>query len=367
MYEFDNRIVLTLDAGGTNFVFSAIRAYQQIVDPLTLPAVGDDVHKCLNCVVEGFERVIRQLRSPPVAISFAFPGPADYKNGIIGDLPNLKAFRGGVALGPFLSRKFDIPVFINNDGNLFCYGEALCGALPMINKLLRENGNPKTYANLLGITLGTGLGGGAVINNNILYGDNGCGADLWNYPNKKFPHLIVEEGVSIRAIMRSYHEATGKDVKDITPQDIFEIAEGNREGDVAAAIKSFKDFGEMAGYAIGLALNCIDGIVVIGGGITAAAKYIMPSLIEELKGNACMLDGSRFSRMQMRIYDFQNKESRKEFLQAEYQKVTIPGSIEQVNYDVVKKTAIVVSQIGTNRAVMCGAYAFALQQLDLKD
>ena len=44
------------------------------------------------------------LPRPPVAISFAFPGPADYPAGIIGDLANLPAFRGGVALGPMSKR-----------------------------------------------------------------------------------------------------------------------------------------------------------------------------------------------------------------------------------------------------------------------
>lgn len=67
----------------------------------------------------------RQLENEPVAISFAFPGPADYKNGVIGDLPNFPVFRGGVALGAFLEEEFGIPVYINNDGNLFAYGEAL--------------------------------------------------------------------------------------------------------------------------------------------------------------------------------------------------------------------------------------------------
>ena len=49
---------------------------------------------------------------------------ADYAHGIIGDLPNFPGFRGGVALGPYLEHVFGIPVFINNDGNLFAYGEA---------------------------------------------------------------------------------------------------------------------------------------------------------------------------------------------------------------------------------------------------
>ena len=88
--------------------------------------------------MEGMRHISSQTDIPPVAISFAFPGPADYRNGIIGDLPNFPSFRGGVALGPYLSRKFGLPVFINNDGNLFAYGEALCGALPEINSRLAE-------------------------------------------------------------------------------------------------------------------------------------------------------------------------------------------------------------------------------------
>ena len=114
MYKHDQRIVLTLDAGGTNFVFSAIRECKEIVTPVCLPAASDNLDKCLSALLKGFSLVKDQLEDTPVAISFAFPGPADYKNGIIGDLPNFPAFRGGIALGPYLEEKFKIPVFINN-------------------------------------------------------------------------------------------------------------------------------------------------------------------------------------------------------------------------------------------------------------
>ncbi len=88
-------------------------------------------------------QIRRQCHEPPVAISFAFPGPADYPAGIIGDLPNLPAFRGGVALGPMLEEKFGIPVFINNDGDLFVYGEAIAGFLPYVNGLLEAGRQPE--------------------------------------------------------------------------------------------------------------------------------------------------------------------------------------------------------------------------------
>ena len=171
MYTNDNRIVMTLDAGGTNFVFSAIQGGKEIADPVVLPACADCLDKCLGNLVEGFKAIQAGLPETPVAISFAFPGPADYQAGIIGDLPNFPSFRGGVALGPFLEDIFGIPVFINNDGNLFAYGEALTGALPDINRRLREAGSMKQYKNLLGVTLGTGFGAGVVINQKLLLGE----------------------------------------------------------------------------------------------------------------------------------------------------------------------------------------------------
>lgn len=125
MYESDSRIVLTLDAGGTNLVFSAMAANREIVAPVHFPSCPDNLDRMLSTLVGGFKAVRRQLPTAPAAISFAFPGPADYANGVIGDLPNFPSFRGGVALGPYLERHFGIPVFINNDGNLFAYGEAI--------------------------------------------------------------------------------------------------------------------------------------------------------------------------------------------------------------------------------------------------
>ena len=52
MYESDSRTVMTLDAGGTNFVFSAIRGCREVVEPVRLDAVTDDVDRCLAVLVE---------------------------------------------------------------------------------------------------------------------------------------------------------------------------------------------------------------------------------------------------------------------------------------------------------------------------
>jgi predicted NBD/HSP70 family sugar kinase len=88
----DTRVVLTLDAGGTNLVFSAMRGGREVVEPLTLPAQADHLRSCLDNVVRGFSEAKALAPAAPVAISFAFPGPADYPRGIIGDL----RFGGGI-------------------------------------------------------------------------------------------------------------------------------------------------------------------------------------------------------------------------------------------------------------------------------
>ncbi|MCU0858229.1 MAG: hypothetical protein MUC65_07490, partial [Pontiellaceae bacterium] len=98
----DKRIVLTLDAGGTNFVFSAIQSNREVVAPVTLPAETKDLSRSLAVIESGFRQVMSRLNQKPAAISFAFPGPADYPNGIIDNVGNLPAFAGGVPLGAWL-------------------------------------------------------------------------------------------------------------------------------------------------------------------------------------------------------------------------------------------------------------------------
>ncbi|MBO7417911.1 MAG: ROK family protein [Bacteroidaceae bacterium] len=364
MYQHDKRIVLTLDAGGTNFVFSAIQGCKELLEPIHLAAVTDHTEKCLQVLVEGFSQVMDKLDEAPVAISFAFPGPADYEHGIIGDLPNFPSFRGGVALGPFLAEKFGVPVFINNDGNLFAYGEALAGSLPAINQQLKAHGCDRRYKNLIGVTLGTGFGAGVVIDGKLLTGDNGCGGDLWLMRNKRYPELIAEESVSIRAIRRVYGELAQTDASMLTPKDIFDIAEGAKTGNPSAAIAAFEALGEMAGAAIVNALNIVDGIVTIGGGVSGAAKYIMPRLMMELKAQLKTFGGDSFPCLQMDAYNLTDQAELTAFLEGKDLFVQVPMIGRQVRYVCEKKIGVTLSELGASRAIALGAYTFALAQLD---
>ncbi|HHY85447.1 MAG TPA: ROK family protein [Verrucomicrobia bacterium] len=363
--ESDKRIVLTLDAGGTNFRFCAMRGLQPVTPTTALPSCADDLDRCLNNIIEGFERVRRQCARPPVAISFAFPGPADYEDGIIGDLPNLPAFRGGVALGPLLEERFGIPVFINNDGDLFTYGEAMAGFLPYVNGLLAAAGNPKRYHNLLGVTLGTGLGGGIVRNGELFRGDNSAAGEMWLLRNKLDPLRNAEEGASIRAVRRVYAERAGMALDDAPePKEIFAIGMGKRRGHRAAAREAFRRLGEVAGDAMANALTLVDGLAVIGGGISGAAPLFLPALVDELNGTYIGPDGRPFRRLIPTAFNLEDPRERRRFVGGKVRKVRVPGTRRTVRYDADRRIGVGLSRLGTSRAIAIGAYAFALKALD---
>ncbi len=363
MYQSDNRIVVTLDAGGTNFVFGAIEGHEFIIEPITLSSLPDNLDECLAQMVKGFELVISQLRYAPAAISFAFPGPADYKNGIIGGyLPNFPSFREGVALGSFLERHFGVPVFINNDGDLFAYGEALAGKLPEINRKVEALGGVRKSKSLIGYTFGTGFGIGHVYDNTLHLGDNCC-VETFCLRNKYNQEIIVEEGVAVRAVKRVYAEESGS-MEELEPKDIFDIAEGTRSGNQGAAIRAFEALGEVAGSAMATAATLLDGIIVIGGGITAAAQYFMPSLLRELRATIKTLSGDCVALVQPKIYNLDNDDELLQYAKGNVRQIKIYGTEEYVNYDQEKRLGVAISSIGASKAISLGAYNYALSQLD---
>lgn len=367
MYTNDNRIVITLDAGGTNLVFGAMKGCEYVTNPITYPSNARDLDLCLDTMVKGFREVIDSLDEKPVAISFAFPGPADYANGIIGGyLPNFPSFRDGVALGPFLEHEFGIPVFINNDGDLFAYGEALCGALPELNRRLEKAGSNKRYKNLLGYTFGTGFGIGMVVNGKLNRGDNSC-VETFCLPHKTKDGIIVEEGVAVRAIKRVYAEASGDHNHTFEPKDICEIADGKREGDMEAARKAFAEFGETAGSAMAIAAQLVDGIIVIGGGITAASRWIMPSLLKELRSEFATLGGESVRRVQMQVFNLDDAAEFESFAKGNSKSIAVRGTNLTVDYDDMKRIGVVISKLGASKAISAGAYAFALSKIDGND
>ena len=356
------KIIFVLDAGGTGFKFSAVQDFKEIVEPFTIKTASETLEEQLQKIIDGFKRLKEQC-GEPAAISFCFPGPADYPNGIIGDLANLPLFRGGVALKDMLENEFNVPVYINNDGDLFAYGEALGGVLQDVNALLEKAGNPKRYKNLVGLTLGTGFGGGVVLDGRLLQGDNSAGAEVWCMRNILYPNTSAEDSISIRGVRRVYAREAGIEFEAAPqPFDICEIALGNKEGNKKAALKAWDEFATVLADIIANIATVIDGIVVLGGGLSGAAKIFMPKVVEHLNTAYPGLDGNKIPRMEISAFNLDDEEGRKAFTETSGKMIKVPFSDKEVWYDPSKKIGVTATKLGTSSAVAIGAYAFAMNK-----
>lgn len=361
----DNRVVLTLDAGGTNFVFNAYKGGKALLKGIRKDSNAHHLESCLESMKSGFGEVLQAVPEKAVAISFAFPGPADYRRGIIGDLNNLPAFRGGVPLKDILEEEFGLPVYINNDGDLYAYGEALGGILPEINSELEAVGSPKRYRNLVGFTLGTGFGGGFVSDGQLIIGDNSTAAEVWLFSNMYHPGMNAEDAVSTRSVQRTYAREAGIEYPNtLMPKDIYEIAMGSKEGNQEAALEAYAETGRALGDTLANLLTFTDGIAVIGGGITGAKDLYMPAVAEVLDSKFYPADGGELSRLVQKVFNLDNAEESKAFFQDYSKTIRIPGTDRSISFDPVPRLAIATSRIGASASISLGAYAFALQQFD---
>ena len=251
-------------------------------------------------------------------------------------------------------------MFINNDGDLFAYGEAIAGFLPYVNGLLEQAGSPKRYHNLLGLTLGTGLGGGIVRDGQLFIGDNSAAAEVWLLRNTLDPALNAEEGASIRAVRGVYADLSGLPAGDAPePREIFDI--GMRR----AAIEAFRRMGEVVGDVIAQALTLVDGLVVIGGGISGAHALFLPAAVEAMNG---MYEGRApipaRRRLIPRAFNLEDPGERETFLRGESREIAVTDTARKIHFDPLQRTGVGLSRLGTSEAVSIGAYAFALDQLE---
>ena len=174
------------------------------------------------------------------------------------------------------------------------------------------------------------------------------------------PGINAEEGASIRAVRRVYAEAAGIGVADAPdPAAIFEIGMGRAEGNAPAAREAFRRLGEVAGDVLAQALTLVDGLAVVGGGISGAHPLFLPAMVDAVNGQ---YEGG-LRRLYARAYNLEDASQRDRFLRGEVREIGVPYSSRRIVYDPQARTAIGISRLGTSKAVAIGACAFALARL----
>lgn len=244
--------ILGIDMGGTSIVGGRIEgehiAGQIIVD--TCAREGGD--KTLN-ILKGF---IRQLKTTDTrAIGIGVPSVVDREKGIVYNVQNIRNW-DEVHLKSLLEVEFGLPVYIDNDANCFAYGEKIFG-------------KGRNFENFVGITLGTGVGGGIIQDNHLLF-DSNCGSGEFG----EIPYLdsILEEYCGSRFFTRT------------TGRSGYEIALKAREGDIES-IEIYNQYGKHISTLVKVILLILDPqAIIFGGSISKSFDLFKDSMYENLKG-----------------------------------------------------------------------------------
>ncbi len=255
----EKKIVLAADLGGTNLRVAAVLSGGEILH-LTKEPVPNDVSPVRLCslVHEMANECVRAIDHALVITAVAFTAPAPIpKNfdGVLTKLPNIPSLVG-MNLKRDLFEIFDLPVIAENDATAAGIGEAWMGA-------------SRNVSTSVCVTLGTGIGGGIIINGEPLRGPDGIGGEIGHIcvepdgqPCGCGSHGCVEQYASATAIVRMATEA-GMDVRNAK-----EVYEAWAAGDKRARAV-FDRMGRYLGISLaGLANTLNPEIFVLCGGVT---------------------------------------------------------------------------------------------------
>ncbi len=244
-------MVIAVDLGGTNIRAGRVEDGRILVHKDTRLMNKDVLEKTL----EQLARLIESVMDPEVkGIGIGVPSVVDLVTGTVSDVTNIPSWKR-VELKPYMEKRFGIPVQVNNDVNCFILGE-------------HRFGSAKGYSSAVGLAMGTGLGGGIIINNE-LYAGNNCGAGefgLVHYLDEN-----IEAYCSGGFFLKKFN---------ISALDAYNQAKsGNRE-----AIAMWKEFGVHMGFAIKTVVYTYDPeVIVLGGSLVNAYSFFEEAMRGSLK------------------------------------------------------------------------------------
>ncbi|PCI04825.1 MAG: transcriptional regulator [Gammaproteobacteria bacterium] len=266
--------VLAADIGGTNIRASVVTEQGQIKQCVRSQIDLGDKNLSEDDLVErlaAFFFGILKNETSIKAIGMGFPGFFMGDTGLLVASPNLPNLHN-VELAKRLSIELNLPVHLQNDALCAAVGEHTYGA-------------GKGSTNLLHVTLGTGIGGGLILNNMPYTGENGMAMELGHlrvaYDNAARScgcggSGCVEAYASATAIATKYFEVSGIRVD---AKQVYDRACKNERD----AINVFESAGYYLGVAIAQSIKLLDiKTVTISGGLTGAWQILYPAIVSSL-------------------------------------------------------------------------------------
>ena len=243
--------IIGIDLGATNIRGAAVNdetiseiVSRRIHTKGTKEQVLEDVYSLIDALID------KDIK----AIGIGVPSVVDVKLGIVYDVIHIPSWKE-VHLKELLESRYHIPVFVNNDANCFALGEHYFG-------------KGKGIADMIGLTIGTGLGAGIIVNNHLYAGKN-CGAGEFGMVD------YLDQNYEYYASGSFFQNVYG-----LNGEDIFKNAKnGDKE-----ALKLYHELGIHLGNAIKMIMYTYDtGLIILGGSVQQAFDLFEKPMWERIK------------------------------------------------------------------------------------
>ena len=258
--------ILAIDIGGTMIKYGLVSSDGEI---LSTDKIETEAEKGLENILNKIDNIFKRYKeNNPVGIAVSGTGQI---NGIIGKviggnpiIPNWI----GTNLVKILEKKYNLPIVLENDVNCVALGEKWIGA-------------GKNLKNFICLTIGTGIGGGIILNNQLFRGEN--------FVAGEFGHILIKKGefeqfASTTALIRLVKERTGKtlngkEIFDLEKKEIVEYQEV-----ISEWIENLTD-------GLSSIVYCFNPAnMILGGGVTGQGE----PLINRIKNSLFKKIGPQF-------------------------------------------------------------------------
>tara|TARA_R110001583_G_scaffold99790_1_gene245300 strand:+ start:26 stop:871 length:846 start_codon:yes stop_codon:yes gene_type:complete len=243
-------VIVGVDIGGTSIGAGCI-VNKEIVKTHSLPTGAE---RTAEEILETLYEVIEKVMLPETkAIGVGVPGLINAGKGEIVKISNIPAWNG-LGLVEKLSSRFNIPVYIENDANCFALGE-------------KHFGKGQKFDNMVAVALGTGVGGGIIVNNKLHSGLFGGAGEVGHMPYKD-------------SIFEAYcGSGFFNKINNITGKELFDKA---MEGDVKA-LSLFNEFGHHIGKLVTTIMYILaPDAIIFGGSISKSFPLFKEGIQEEV-------------------------------------------------------------------------------------